>query len=125
MSDDRIPLTVPQGSLVHNFLYPDLQAEDLSEDLVHVVLPNGIVIDAGWFPHADPNGHFVIRATEGAQELACIELVDEVLGTSLSDPYVVAEVVSELADQHSSEEPWSIVSCSDFTTFCPSDTFTV
>jgi hypothetical protein len=64
------PIEAPPGARVFNFLYFSPDICDLSEDLALVELPNGVMIDAGWFPAADPSGECVIRACRGRTVLA-------------------------------------------------------
>jgi hypothetical protein len=43
----------------------DDQLDLLVEDLLHIETPGGsIVIDVGWYPEADPSGHFVCILVE-------------------------------------------------------------
>lgn len=41
------------------------QEFELSEDLIQVEYENGKIIDVGWYPEFDINGHFVISMIEG------------------------------------------------------------
>jgi hypothetical protein len=34
-----------------------------------VQFDNGILIDAGWFPEGDPHGNYLIKVTDGPEEL--------------------------------------------------------
>jgi hypothetical protein len=43
--------------------------DELSQDLLTVVLPNGVMIEVGWFPENDPSGSFHIVAALGALEI--------------------------------------------------------
>jgi hypothetical protein len=56
-----ISITVPQGAEISNYLYPDLDISDLTQDMVTVRLPTGYYVDVGWYPEHDPNGRFVVR----------------------------------------------------------------
>lgn len=38
---------------------------NLSEDMLEIVLPNGILISAGWYPDADPDGQYIVTVTKG------------------------------------------------------------
>lgn len=38
---------------------------DLSQDMVDVLLPNGLRISAGWYPDGDPNGQYVVLVMSG------------------------------------------------------------
>jgi hypothetical protein len=40
-------------------------SDNLSEDMVDVELPNGIVVSGGWIPDRDEQGQYVITATLG------------------------------------------------------------
>ena len=56
-----IQLNLPAGSEESNYLYPELEPDDLTQDMLTVGLPNGYYIDVGWFPEHDVNGRFLIR----------------------------------------------------------------
>ena len=56
-----VNLTLPDGAEESNYLYPELEADDLTQDMLTVRLPNGYYVDVGWFPENDPSGRFVIR----------------------------------------------------------------
>jgi hypothetical protein len=60
-----ISITIPAGAEISNYLYPDLDVSDLTQDIVTVRLPTGYYIDVGWYPEHDPNGHFVVRVFRG------------------------------------------------------------
>ncbi len=49
-----------KGTLLRDYdLITDLAL--LDQDLLEIVLPNGMKIDVGWFPENDPSGRFVVR----------------------------------------------------------------
>lgn len=56
-----IPLDLPEGCSVSNHLYPSMGIGYLLSDLVAVELPDGSIIDAGWYPEHDPGGHYFVR----------------------------------------------------------------
>lgn len=56
-----VPINLPMGAKISNYLYPTMDMDDRTEDLVTVSLSNGFFIDAGWYPEHDPNGQFVVR----------------------------------------------------------------
>lgn len=41
-------------------LPPEQQPQHLSEDLLQVVYPKGLLLDLGWYPEGDPAGQFVL-----------------------------------------------------------------
>jgi hypothetical protein len=61
-----INIRVPQGSEIANYLYPEMDLDDLDQDLITVRLPSGYFVDVGWYPEHDPRGRFVTRVFQGA-----------------------------------------------------------
>lgn len=55
----------PSDCEVIGYIYSDHDSSILGEDMVEVVLPNGILVSAGWYPEGDPNGEYRINATKG------------------------------------------------------------
>src|SRR4051812_45148827 len=63
-----VPLRVP-GAQVTGYTVEDYaNVEDLTQDIVQIVLANGLTIDVGWHPEHDPSGSFVVRVFEGDWE---------------------------------------------------------
>jgi hypothetical protein len=56
-----LPINVPPGAEIANYLYPEMELNDLEQDIVTVRLHNGYYIDVGWYPVGDPNGRYLIR----------------------------------------------------------------
>jgi len=56
-----VDIRLPPGAEVANYIYAQMDLEDLTQDLVAVRLPNGYFVDAGWYPEHDPNGRYVVR----------------------------------------------------------------
>ena len=54
---------------VVGYLYDDPDPQGRGQDMVEIRLPNGIVIDAGWYPEGDPNGRYRIAFHQGAERL--------------------------------------------------------
>ena len=38
-----------------------MNTEDLDEDLLQLELPDGCVLDVGWYPSCDPSGRYVLQ----------------------------------------------------------------
>ena len=58
---NRIPISIPvPGAQVTGELYDAYAPEDLDQDLLQVALPNGLVIDVGWYPGGDSSGAFKV-----------------------------------------------------------------
>ena len=55
-----IDLILPDGSAVYNRLFRTTDPAYLTQDVLAVRLPNGRMIDAGWFPEHDPAGSYLI-----------------------------------------------------------------
>ena len=51
-------------------LYESDDLSELGQDMLEIILANGILIDAGWYPEGDPNGCYVISVTRGLDEMA-------------------------------------------------------
>jgi hypothetical protein len=45
-----IPINLPPGAEASNYLYPEMDIEDLGQDVITVRLPSGFFIDVGWYP---------------------------------------------------------------------------
>ena len=39
----------------------------LGEDMLDVVLENGMMVHAGWYPESDPNGRYVVQVANGLE----------------------------------------------------------
>ena len=44
-------------------------AADLSQDMIDIRLPNGLLVHAGWYPDSDPNGEYRITLYRGLQRV--------------------------------------------------------
>jgi hypothetical protein len=60
-----IKITLPPGSEISNFLYPEMDIKDLTQDILTARLANDYYVDVGWYPECDPKGRFVIRVFHG------------------------------------------------------------
>jgi hypothetical protein len=60
-----IRIDLPAGAEIANYIYPEMDLDDLDQDLLTVRLPNNYFIDVGWYPENAPNGHYLIRLFEG------------------------------------------------------------
>jgi hypothetical protein len=54
---------------ITGFLYEADCPQCLGEDMMDVVLPNGILITAGWYPEGSPRGTYRICVYRGHDEL--------------------------------------------------------
>jgi hypothetical protein len=79
---------VPLGCALSGYLYDDQDKRILGEDMVEVLLSNGILVSAGWYPESSPQGKYRVLATEGFD---CLR--DE----STDDVYVAKELVESFA----------------------------
>ena len=76
---EPITFHLPKGAEISNYIYPDYDLDDLTQDMLTVRLPNGFYIDVGWYPEHDPKGRFVIRVFRefwDRQQLAPLETRD-------------------------------------------------
>ncbi|MBX9790920.1 MAG: hypothetical protein K2Y37_18535 [Pirellulales bacterium] len=66
----RIQTALPTNCQAHGFIYEADSEADLSEDMLDVVLPNGILITAGWFTDENgKNGAYRVEVYRGYHEL--------------------------------------------------------
>ena len=66
----KIQTALPANCQAHGFIYEADNAVDLSEDMLDVVLPNGILITAGWFTDEHgKNGAYRVEVYRGYHEL--------------------------------------------------------
>jgi hypothetical protein len=54
---------------ITGFLYEADCPQCLGEDMIDVVLPNGVLITAGWYPEGNPQGTYRICVFRGHDEL--------------------------------------------------------
>ena len=55
---------VPSSCRVFGQLYWDDDRTLLGEDMVDVLLPNGILVSCGWYAEGDANGRYVVAVTD-------------------------------------------------------------
>ena len=63
----------------------------LGQDVLDIQLPNGVVIDVGWYPESDLNGEYWVRAYKGSWDNQLIECINT------ADPRAVRREVERLA----------------------------
>jgi hypothetical protein len=63
----QISIAVAGAHIAYNYLYDNMPMEWRDEDLFFAKLPNGHVIDVGWYPACEPNGWFKITLSDGEQ----------------------------------------------------------
>jgi hypothetical protein len=77
-----LAIDLPTGAQLSTYLYPEMDFDDLDQDLITVRLPNGYFIDVGWYPEHDPNGRFVVRVFfefwDGQQPMRPFETKDPI-----------------------------------------------
>jgi hypothetical protein len=70
-----LDLNVPPTALKSSYLYRGMNVSEMHDSLATVVLDNGYIVDAGWYPRDDPNGSIVVRVLwdrfDTVQETAC------------------------------------------------------
>jgi hypothetical protein len=64
-----LKLYLPVGSDSSVYIDYDSDFDEFDQDVVNVRLPNGVYIEAGWFPENDPDGSFLIRVFAGGDEI--------------------------------------------------------
>jgi hypothetical protein len=93
----RVDINVPAeiGCDVTGFLYDSPLHQQLSEDMLEVCLDNGFLIDAGWYPHGDARGSYMISVSRG------LELI---ISRNTKDVSEAAQIVEELISAYG--RPW-------------------
>lgn len=83
MSFRKVELHPSRQCEVVGFLYSCDDPKDLGQDMVEVRLPNGIRINAGWYPEGSSEGSYRISAG-GTREVPAAQYddVDEVARSS-------------------------------------------
>src|SRR5437879_1786134 len=61
-----VSISLPPGAEASNYLYADMELDDLTQDVLTVRLANGYHIDVGWYPEHDPKGQYIIRVFYGS-----------------------------------------------------------
>ena len=72
-----------RARITYNYLYENMPVDWREPDLLFVKLPNGNVIDVGWYPACDPAGLFKITLSDSDQnQIASIRTpeLDQVAG---------------------------------------------
>ena|SRR5271166_5071768 len=89
----QLTVNIPGATVSYNYLYENMPLDWREEDLLFVRLPNGDVIDVGWYPACDPAGRFKVTLSDSVQNqidtIRVTELdqvVDAVEGLALQSP---------------------------------------
>lgn len=105
----QLKINIPHAVVTYNYLFDQMPLEWREEDLLFVKLPNGNVIDVGWYPACDPNGKFKITLSDSAQNPIDItrtseldQLIEIVGGLALRSQRTLAHVTSFYLDLTSS-----------------------
>jgi|GEM_PF-3503705 len=69
MSIREVSLTLPQDCQVFGCLYDSTDKRRLGEDMLDVVLPNGLLITAGWYPEGSEQGGYQVSIQRGLDQL--------------------------------------------------------
>lgn len=91
-----IPINAPLGARTSSYLYPQMSVSELHQTVAVIILDNGDVVQAGWFPENDPNGKYAIELSFNGYE-------DEI-ELETKDPYEVIQVMENLAVRLSRSE---------------------
>lgn len=87
----RLRFRLPEGAEISNYLYAEMEPDDLTQDIVTVSLPNGFYIDVGWYPEHDPSGCYWVRVF---REFWDHQLIPPI---RVESPYEVVLTVERLA----------------------------
>jgi len=93
---------VIKGMLLRKYEIPE-DLPLLDQDILEIELPNKIKIDVGWFPQNDPSGRFVIRVYRDARRRLLRN------PSETTDPFAVAKIIGDLAQDYGSSRPPSAV----------------
>lgn len=66
----KIELKLPGDVKVTGALYSRSNIRDLTEDMLQLELPGGLVIDVGWYPELDRTGSYAIVVFEDSVDHA-------------------------------------------------------
>ena len=58
------------NAVVRGELHAPSELALLTQDMLEVELPNGVIIDVGWYPEHDPNGEYGVVAFQGHPDRA-------------------------------------------------------
>jgi hypothetical protein len=96
---------VIKGALLRHY---DMEGDlaILDQDILEVELPNGIVIDVGWFPENSPHGMFLIRTYRQNHRSLLIS------PSETKDPFEVARRVVDLVEIYAAPAPARAISIS-------------
>jgi len=83
------PLNTQLRTLVVGQLVASDDAHDLSQNMIEIELPNGVVVHAGWFPESSADGAYRISVFQGLEEL--------VAPIFTTDPNQAAQDIAALA----------------------------
>ena len=91
----EIPIAIPPslqckvtGSLVESQNY-----DDLSQDMLEVITPSGVLIDVGWVPEFSPEGRYLVTVSQGMHEITA--------PMQTASVHAAAQIVESLARQFS------------------------
>lgn len=101
---NKVEFTFPESVVVRGALFTTTDPTYLVQDLLEIDLPNGITIDAGWYPESDPNGSFQLVVFKGYWE------------NQLREPFET-QSITELASEvnrlvHEYQNPTVTIPCS-------------
>lgn len=91
-----VDIHLPTGAKAANYLFPQMGVEDLTQDVMTVVLPTGYCVDVGWYPEHDPSGRYLIRVFEGRWDR---QVLPKPIATR--ETLEVVRAVEDLADRFS------------------------
>lgn len=84
----KVVPNVPPECRVIGWLYDSPDRTLLGEDMVEVILQNGVLVSAGWYPGGNTNGTYRIVASEGFDRLMSQETSDVLSAKVIIEDYV-------------------------------------
>lgn len=91
---NNLPISIAPdlGCLVRGCIVASNNPADLSEDMLEIAMPNGLLVCAGWEPESDPNGQYIVTLSGG------MRLLNEPYETS--DALDAVQKVQEIVNQY-------------------------
>ncbi len=80
------------NAAIRGDLHPPNDLALLTQDMLEVELPNGVIIDVGWYPEHDPNGEYGIAVFQDHPDKP---LEKPIYTKNLTDAIVAVETIAQ------------------------------
>src|SRR5262245_22264259 len=61
---------IPPRAMIVGFILESDDFMDLSQDMLEVSLPDGVLIKCGWYPDSSPSGSYRVSVSRGLRQIA-------------------------------------------------------